>query len=125
MSRHVSAAFLAAGVTFGLFYLMQAFCPRMEGGQVVNISSGAARLPEFGRPSYTVTKAALESLTETLAIELKGKVSVNCIRLDVPVWTEGFTWTLGEGDYSAFEDPIIMSDALLWLAKQPWPHIAG
>jgi citronellol/citronellal dehydrogenase len=104
----------------GPFYLMQAFCPRMaDGGQVINISSAAAEWPEFGRPSYTATKAALESLTQALAHELKGRVSVNCIQIDVLVWSEGFTLTLGEGDYSDFEDPVIMSDAVLWLAKQP------
>lgn len=104
----------------GPFYLMQAFCPRLaENGQVINISSEAAAWPEFGRPSYTATKAGLEALTQALAHELKGRVALNCIRLDVPVWSEGFTFTLGEGDFSGFEDPVIMSDAVLWLARQP------
>ena len=103
----------------GPFYLMQAFGPRMsEGGHLIAISSGAAVLPEFGRPSYTATKAALEALSQALAHELKGRLAVNCIRLDVPVWSEGFTFTLGEGDYSGFEHPVIMSDAVLWLARQ-------
>jgi len=107
----------------GPFYLMQAFCPRMsEGGHVINISSGAAVLPEFGRPSYTATKAGLEALGQALAHELKGRVTVNTLRLDVAVWSEGFTFTLGEGDYSDFEHPVIMSDAVLWLAKQPISH---
>jgi NAD(P)-dependent dehydrogenase (short-subunit alcohol dehydrogenase family) len=104
----------------GPFYMMQVFCPRQsDGGQVINISSAAAVIPEFGRPSYTATKAALEALTRALALEVEGRLSVNCIRLDVPVWSEGFTFNLGEGDYASFEDPVIMSDAVLWLAKQP------
>lgn len=104
----------------GPFYLMHAFCPRMHrGGHVVNISSIVAVTPEFGRPSYTATKAALEALTQALSHELSGKISLNCIRLEVPVWSEGFTATLGEGDFSGFEDPVIMSDAVLWLAEQP------
>jgi len=104
----------------GPFYLMQAFCPRMQpGGCVVNISSGASIWPEFGRPSYTTTKAALEALTRSLAHELEGRLAVNCIRLDLPVWSEGFAFTLGDGDRSAFEDPVIMSDALFWLLQQP------
>lgn len=105
----------------GPFYLMQAVCPRMEAGagRVVNISSGAVALPSFGRPSYSATKAALESLTECLAHELSGKVAVNCIRLDVPVWSEGFSFTLGQGADLPFENPVIMSDALLWLLDQP------
>jgi citronellol/citronellal dehydrogenase len=103
----------------GPFYLMHAFAPRMDGGRVVNISSGASQAPMFGRASYTVTKRALEAMTECHAWELKGKVAVNCIRLELSVWTEGYTATLGEGNFEGFEDPIVMSDAVLWFAKQP------
>jgi NAD(P)-dependent dehydrogenase (short-subunit alcohol dehydrogenase family) len=106
----------------GPFYLMHAFGPRMAEageGRVVNISSGASRFPEFGRASYTVTKRALEAMTECHAWELRDKVAVNCIQLELSVWTEGYTETLGEGNYDGFEDPIIMSDATLWLAQQP------
>ena len=104
----------------GPFYMMQAFCPRQQrGGRVINISSGASQTPEFGRPSYTVTKAALEALTGALACELEGRIAVNCIRLDVAVWSEGFSLTLGEDHPFEFEHPVIMSDAVLWLAKQP------
>jgi hypothetical protein len=35
------------------------------------------------------------------------------------VWTEGFAATLGDPDAYAMEDPVIMSDAVLWMAKQP------
>ena len=103
----------------GPFYFMHAFAPRMDGGRVINISSGASGFPEFGRASYTVTKRALEALTECHAWELRGKTSVNCIQLELSVWTEGYTATLGEGNYEGFEDPIIMTDAVLWLAEQP------
>ena len=103
----------------GPFYFMHAFAPRMESGRVINISSGASGFPEFGRASYTVTKRALEAMTECHAWELRGKTSVNCIQLELSVWTEGYTATLGEGNYEGFEDPIIMTDAVLWLADQP------
>jgi citronellol/citronellal dehydrogenase len=106
----------------GPFYAIYHAAPRMAeagGGRVINISSGAADLPEFGRPGYTVTKKALESLTECLAFELRGRIAVNCVRLDVPVWTEGFAATLGDPEAWDFEDPVIMSDAVLWLARQP------
>jgi citronellol/citronellal dehydrogenase len=106
----------------GPFYVTYYFAPRMAaagGGRVVHVSSAASVSPDFGRAGYTVTKAALESLTECHAHELHGKVAVNCIRIEVPIWSEGYTETLGEGDYSHFEDPVIMSDAVLWLARQP------
>lgn len=103
----------------GPFYFMHAFAPRMDQARVINISSGASLAPMFGRASYTVTKRALEALTECHAWELKDKVAVNCIQLELSVWTEGYTQTLGEGNYDGFEDPVIMSDAALWLAQQP------
>lgn len=106
----------------GPFYLMYHLCPRMAaagGGRVINVSSGAAVTPSFGRPSYTATKLALEGLTQALAHELSGRVAVNCIRIDIPIWTEGFDATLPDDfDTSWFEDAVIMSDAVLWLVRQ-------
>jgi NAD(P)-dependent dehydrogenase (short-subunit alcohol dehydrogenase family) len=106
----------------GPFYLTYHLAPRMAaagGGRVINVSSGAAVTPSFGRPSYTATKLALEGLTQALAHELAGRVAVNCIRIDVPIWTEGFDATLpADFDTSFFEDAAIMSDALLWLVRQ-------
>lgn len=103
--------------------LMQAACPRMAsagGGHVINVSSEAVGMPEFGRASYTVSKAALESLSGCLAYELTGSnVAVNVVRIDVMIWTEGFVFTLPGIDTSEFEDPVVMSDACLWLVQQP------
>ncbi len=103
--------------------LMMAACPRMTeagGGHVINVSSEAAVFPEFGRASYTVTKAALESLNQCMAHELKPSgIAVNVMRIDVPIWSEGFVFTLQGMDTSDFEDPVIMSDACLWIADQP------
>lgn len=105
----------------GPFYLMYHLCGRMAagGGRVINVSSGAAVTPSFGRPSYTATKLALEGLTQALAHELAGRVAVNCIRIDMPIWTEGFDATLPpDFDTSGFEDTVVMSDAVLWLLRQ-------
>jgi NAD(P)-dependent dehydrogenase (short-subunit alcohol dehydrogenase family) len=106
----------------GPFYLTYHLGRRMRdagGGRVINVSSAAAVMPEFGRPSYTATKLALEGLTQALAHELRGHVAVNCIRIDVPIWTEGFDATLpADFDTSAFEDAVIMWDAVRWLVAQ-------
>lgn len=104
----------------GPFYLMYYFCPRMRDGEgkVINISSGAAVTPDFGRPNYTATKLALEGLSQALAHEMRGKVAVNVLRLDLAVWSEGFAATLPEDVEFPFEHPVIMSDAVLWMAEQ-------
>jgi NAD(P)-dependent dehydrogenase (short-subunit alcohol dehydrogenase family) len=106
----------------GPFYTSYHFGRRMRDageGRIINVSSLVSVRPDFGRPSYTATKRALEGLTEALAHELRGKVAVNCIRIEIPIWTEGFDATLPKDyDTSAFEDPVVMSDATLWMAKQ-------
>src|SRR5215467_1269462 len=81
----------------GPFYLTWHFGRRMlaaGGGRVINVSSAAAVMPEFGRPSYTATKLALEGLSEALGHELRDRLMVNCIRIDLPIWSEGFAATL-------------------------------
>ncbi|HJQ82657.1 MAG TPA: SDR family oxidoreductase, partial [Candidatus Binatia bacterium] len=106
----------------GPFYLTYHFAPRMAaagGGRIVNVSSGAAVTPSFGRASYTATKLALEGMTQALAHDLAGRVAVNCIRIDMAIRTEGFDATLPDGfDTSFFEDAAVMSDAVLWLLRQ-------
>jgi NAD(P)-dependent dehydrogenase (short-subunit alcohol dehydrogenase family) len=106
----------------GPFYLMYHLCRRMTaagGGRVISVSSAAAVMPTFGRPSYTATKLALEGLSQSMAHELAGQVAVNCIRIDIPIWTEGLDATLPDDfDTSYFEDAVIMSDAVLWLVRQ-------
>jgi len=62
---------------------------------------------------------ALEGMTDGFAYELRGKIAVNCIRLELMVWSEGFASTLGETDKMTFEHPVVMSDAALWIARQP------
>ncbi len=106
----------------GPFYACYYFVPLMrkgEGGRVINISSQAATMPDFERISYTTTKSALEGMTRAMSFDLKGTVAVNCIRLEVPVWTEGFAATLPPDSALGFEHPVIMSDAVRWLAERP------
>lgn len=58
---------------------------RMEGGSVLNISSGAAHRGVPGSGHYAAAKAAVNSLTKTFALELAPRVRVNCI---CPGWIE-------------------------------------
>jgi NAD(P)-dependent dehydrogenase (short-subunit alcohol dehydrogenase family) len=106
----------------GSFYMTSSFGRRMRDageGRIINISTMVAWAPEFGRINYMVTKRALEALTEGAAYDLRGQVAVNCIRLELMVWTEGFTATLGDVSREGFEHPVIMSDAALWISRQP------
>jgi len=111
----------------GPFYFLYHLGRRMrEQGEAraINLSSLAAAHPAFGRASYTATKLGLEGMSQALGHDLEGRVAVNCLRIDVPVWSEGFDATLGAEHEFDFEDPVIIGDAVLWLARQPLTHTA-
>jgi NAD(P)-dependent dehydrogenase (short-subunit alcohol dehydrogenase family) len=62
------------------FFLAQGCAQKMgEGGLIVNITDVGAQKAWSRYPSYTVSKAALESLTRILARSLAPKIRVNAI----------------------------------------------
>jgi NAD(P)-dependent dehydrogenase (short-subunit alcohol dehydrogenase family) len=73
---------------FGAWQMVQAVMPLMQrGAQIVNVSSQAGSLSNMGAsaPGYSVSKAALNALTLSLAAELKPKgIMVNAV---CPGWT--------------------------------------
>jgi len=65
----------------GVFLLTQGLVPLMnDGGRIVNISSGLARFTMNGRAIYGPMKAAVESLTRYMALELgPRRIAVNVV----------------------------------------------
>lgn len=65
----------------GVFFLTQKLLPLLkDGGRIVNLSSGLARLTYPGRATYASTKGAIEVLTRYLAKELGHRqITVNAI----------------------------------------------
>ena len=72
------------GINFyGVLYGCQAFAPAMierKAGHIVNIASMAGVINPPGMSNYNVSKAAVISLSETLAVELKPHgIDVTCV----------------------------------------------
>jgi len=65
----------------GTFFLTQSLLPLIvNGGRIVNLSSGLARFSSPGYSSYAVMKGAIEVLTRYLALELGARgIAVNTV----------------------------------------------
>jgi NAD(P)-dependent dehydrogenase (short-subunit alcohol dehydrogenase family) len=100
----------------------QAFLPRMleqGGGRIINITSYLAEVLMPGMMSYSVSKIALEKLTQALAAELQPKsIAVNALRIEMNIVTEGWQYLNPSIDYSNWEKPEAASEATLWLATR-------
>jgi NAD(P)-dependent dehydrogenase (short-subunit alcohol dehydrogenase family) len=100
----------------------RAFLPQMlerSTGRIINVSSGAAVMALPDMASYAAAKAALETFTRCLATEVgDAGVAVNALRIDSAVATEGAVALNPEGDYSGWETPDAIAQAVLWIARQ-------
>jgi len=102
---------------------IQAFLPSMierKSGRIINISSILAEEVIPPMVSYSVSKVALEKLTQYAGQELKQHgLPVNCLRIEMSIATEGWMYRNPGMDFSDWEKPDAASEATLWIATQP------
>ena len=102
---------------------MQAFLPGMierRSGRIINISSMLAEAVMPPMISYSVSKIALEKLTQYAGEELKPyHIPVNALRIEMSIATEGWMFRNPGMDFSDWEKPEAASEAALWIATQP------
>ncbi len=101
---------------------MQSFLPGMierKRGSIINISSFLAEVRLPGMVSYSVSKMALEKLTEYSGEELKAhNIAVNALRIELMLASEGWMYRNPGMDFSTWEKPEAASEATLWMARQ-------
>jgi len=103
-------------------------------GRIINTTSGAGLLGNFGQTNYATAKAALIGLTLTLSLELASiGVTANAIspggitRLSAGTTGGGAPVEPDQRDPEAFDplDPSMSSPVVAWLASPEASHISG
>jgi NAD(P)-dependent dehydrogenase (short-subunit alcohol dehydrogenase family) len=96
------------------------YMKRQGGGTVLSISSAAALFPYPGLMAYGMSKIALERMTVDAASQLaRDRIAVNCFRIDVPVYSEGFAANAPGLDQSDWEPSEVAAEGILWVLRQP------
>jgi 3-oxoacyl-[acyl-carrier protein] reductase len=82
-----------------------------DGGRIINVSSTAARQGNPGATVYSATKAAVESITRVMGVELRDKgIRVNAVNPG-PVETDMFFDMPNETqDYFKSTQPVAKAD---------------
>jgi NAD(P)-dependent dehydrogenase (short-subunit alcohol dehydrogenase family) len=101
----------------GPFLMSRALVPLMQRrnyGRIVNVSSGLGQLSDMGAgsPAYRISKASLNALTRTLAVELSGtNILVNSV---CPGWVR-----TDMGGPDALRSVEEGAETAIWLATLP------
>ncbi|MCU1499907.1 MAG: short-chain dehydrogenase/reductase [Acidimicrobiales bacterium] len=103
-------------------------------GRVINTTSGAGLVGNFGQTNYATAKAGIAGMTQTLSLELhKLGVTVNCVG---PAAATRITGTMpGAPDVIEADDvpddewnrmdPSVSSPLVAWLASDESQHVTG
>ena len=111
-----------------VFHTCRALIPAMlrrGGGRIVNISARAASEGKANMIPYCASKAAVITLTEGLAAELKDAgINVNCVlpgTLDTPQNREA----MADQDFSRWVPTAALADVILFLASEGSRCVTG
>lgn len=110
-----------------VFYACRAALPHMlrGGGAIINIAARVAREGKARMGPYCASKAAVITLTETLAAEHRhAGVRVNCI-LPGTIDTPENRRDMPDADFSKWVAPAALADVILFLASDGARAISG
>lgn len=111
-----------------VFYATRAAIPSMldnEGGRIVNVSARAALSGRSRMGPYCASKAAVKTLTESLAAEYRfDNINVNCIlpgTIDTPQNRE----SMPDANFSHWVPPAALADVVVFLASDAARCVTG
>lgn len=93
-------------------------------GRIVNIGAMGALQAGAGMGAYAASKAGVHRLTEALAAELKGKVTVNAVLPSI-IDTVANRESMPKADFAKWVTPQELADVILFLASDAASAVTG
>lgn len=93
-------------------------------GRIVSVGAGGAVKAGAGMGAYAASKAGVHRLTESLAEELKGRVTVNAVLPSI-IDTPTNRADMPDADFAAWVTPDEVAQAILWLASDAASGVTG
>jgi NAD(P)-dependent dehydrogenase (short-subunit alcohol dehydrogenase family) len=93
-------------------------------GRIVNIGAMGALQAGAGMGAYAASKAGVHRLTEALAAEWKGKVTVNAVLPSI-IDTEANRNSMPKADFSKWVQPQELAEVILFLASDAASAVTG
>ncbi|MES2035667.1 MAG: SDR family NAD(P)-dependent oxidoreductase [Pseudomonadota bacterium] len=95
-----------------------------KAGRIVNVGANGAVKAAAGMGAYAASKAGVHRLTESLAEELKGRVTVNAVLPSI-IDTPENRKDMPDADFGTWVSAEEVAQAILWLASEPASGVTG
>ena len=93
-------------------------------GRIVNVGALGAQQASAGMGPYAASKAGVHRLTEALAAEYKGKITVNAVLPSI-IDTSANRASMPKADFSKWVRPNELADVILFLASDAASAVTG
>lgn len=95
-----------------------------KAGRIVNVGAGGAVKAAGGMGAYAASKAGVHRLTESLAEEMKGKITVNAVLPSI-IDTPSNRADMPDADFGAWVTADEVAQAIVWLASEQASGVTG
>jgi NAD(P)-dependent dehydrogenase (short-subunit alcohol dehydrogenase family) len=95
-----------------------------DAGRIINVGAIGALQAASGMGAYAASKSGVHRLTEALAAELKGKITVNAVLPSV-IDTAANRASMPKADFSKWVTPQELANVILFLASDEASAVTG